>query len=241
MFEDPAEQFYAHIYLKHIIDGIQLIHPNRRLSILDLGCGHGRLAIPLAAIGHNVTGLDTIEVALGRARKHAAKQGVLIEFRLGDFWLEKLGRFDVVLAVESLNGTLEELERFLSFGCKHLEKGGLMIFAIRTRYYQTTLRIKAGDYTGALAANVATGKTKWLESEELRAILVSQGYEVHRIVGVGVVSGLEFDPFGVIANPAHLSINERLVLEQIELDLGTLNEVAGCARYLLVVAKLVRG
>ena len=116
-----------------------------------------------------------------------------------------------------------------------------MIFAIRTRYYQTTLRIKARDYTGALAANVATGKTKWLESEELRAILVSQGYEAHRIVGVGVVSGLEFDPFGVIANPAHLTINERLVLEEIELDLGTLNEVAGCARYLLVVAKLVRG
>jgi len=237
MFDEPAEQFYAQIYLKHINDAIRTLQQDRKLSILDLGCGHGRLAIPLAAIGHKVTALDSNEVALARARKHAAQQGVSVEFRLGDLWSERLGSYDVLLAIESLDVTREKLERFLSIGRGHLVKGGLMIFSLRTRYYQTTLLLKAGDYEGALTANSATGKANCGQSEELGAILLSAGYEVHSIVGVGVVSGLEFDPFGGIANPAVLPFQKRRILEQIELSLGALNEVAGCARYLLVIAR----
>jgi 2-polyprenyl-3-methyl-5-hydroxy-6-metoxy-1,4-benzoquinol methylase len=36
-------------------------------TVLDLGCGVGRLARPLAALGHPVTGVDEWEAMLARA------------------------------------------------------------------------------------------------------------------------------------------------------------------------------
>ena len=238
MFEDSAEQFYAEVYLKHILDTIQV---GRKLRVLDLGCGHGRFAIPIAALGHEVTAFDANEVALARAREHAEQQGVSVDFRLADFWLEKFGTYDVLLAIESLNGTLDELERFLPFAFGHLDNGGLMILAVRTQYYQAATLLKARDYDGALRVTTDTAKTRWLEPHELRATLLSAGYEVLDTVGIGVISGLEFDPLGFLANPAKLTANEKHVLEQIELKFGSQNEVAGCARYILAIAKKTGG
>lgn len=40
--------------------------------ILELGCGSGRLAVPLAAAGHRVTGVDLDPAMLDRARERAA-------------------------------------------------------------------------------------------------------------------------------------------------------------------------
>jgi 2-polyprenyl-3-methyl-5-hydroxy-6-metoxy-1,4-benzoquinol methylase len=51
---------------------------------LDLGCGEGADAIWLAGQGWTVTGVDVSDVALDRARTHAAAAGVGIEFELRD-------------------------------------------------------------------------------------------------------------------------------------------------------------
>src|SRR2546422_6505853 len=45
-------------------------------SILDLCCGHGRHAIPLAQRGYKVTGQDLSEVFLREAEKEAQAQSV---------------------------------------------------------------------------------------------------------------------------------------------------------------------
>lgn len=46
----------------------------------DLACGQGRHAIWLARRGWQVTGVDFSEVALGRAREHAAESGVQVDW-----------------------------------------------------------------------------------------------------------------------------------------------------------------
>jgi len=45
-------------------------------SILDLACGHGRIAIPLAQRGYRVTGLDLSKPFLKRADSDAKAAGV---------------------------------------------------------------------------------------------------------------------------------------------------------------------
>jgi len=68
------------------------------MEVLDLACGHGRIANRLAARGARVTGLDRSEAFLELARADAAARGVAVEYVHGDMleipWAE---RFDRVL------------------------------------------------------------------------------------------------------------------------------------------------
>lgn len=67
-------------------------------AVLDLACGHGPLANPLAARGCRVTGLDSSAVFLDRARTDAAAAGVDVDYVLGDMRrLEWTARFDRVV------------------------------------------------------------------------------------------------------------------------------------------------
>ena len=45
------------------------------LGILDIGCGGGLLAEPMARLGATVTGIDVTEAAIIAARAHAKKWG----------------------------------------------------------------------------------------------------------------------------------------------------------------------
>jgi SAM-dependent methyltransferase len=68
------------------------------LSVLDLACGPGELANRLAARECRVTGLDSSEVFLDRARADAAAAGVSVEYVAGDMrQLPWAGRFDRVI------------------------------------------------------------------------------------------------------------------------------------------------
>jgi cyclopropane fatty-acyl-phospholipid synthase-like methyltransferase len=69
------------------------------MEVLDLACGHGRIANRLAERGARVTGLDATTLFLERARADAAARGVDVEYVEGDMrdlpWVE---RFDRVIS-----------------------------------------------------------------------------------------------------------------------------------------------
>jgi len=68
------------------------------LELLDLACGHGRIANPLAERGVCVTGLDATPLFLELARADAAERGVEVEYVEGDMRsIPWSGRFDRVL------------------------------------------------------------------------------------------------------------------------------------------------
>jgi cyclopropane fatty-acyl-phospholipid synthase-like methyltransferase len=53
-------------------------------KVLDVPCGHGRIAIELAARGHVVTGLDFSSEEIAHAKATARERGVQVDFRIGD-------------------------------------------------------------------------------------------------------------------------------------------------------------
>lgn len=55
-----------------------------KMNILDLACGYGRIANPLAERGCHVTGLDISEYFLELARKDADDRKVEVEYVVGD-------------------------------------------------------------------------------------------------------------------------------------------------------------
>ena len=67
-------------------------------AVLDLGCGHGRIANRLAGHGVDVTGLDVSTVFLDHARADAAARGVDVRYLEGDMRaLPWTADFDVVV------------------------------------------------------------------------------------------------------------------------------------------------
>lgn len=53
--------------------------PDRRLKLLDLGCGEGRNAVHFARHGFEVVGLDLSLIGLEKTRRYAQEMGVRVE------------------------------------------------------------------------------------------------------------------------------------------------------------------
>ena len=68
-------------------------------DVLDVGCGTGRHALPLAAQGARVLGLDPTPEMLALARQKAETAGLCVDLRAGaiDDLEPTLGHFDLVL------------------------------------------------------------------------------------------------------------------------------------------------
>jgi SAM-dependent methyltransferase len=55
----------------------------RNASVLDLGCGYGRIALPLARAGYHVEGLDLSQNLIEAARATAGADGLRLGFVVG--------------------------------------------------------------------------------------------------------------------------------------------------------------
>jgi ubiquinone/menaquinone biosynthesis C-methylase UbiE len=101
------------------------------IEILDLACGHGRIANALAERGARVTGLDATPLFLERARRDAVVRGVEVEYVDGDMrslpWPE--GSFDRVLSWFTSFGYFDDSDnrRVLAEARRVLRPGGRLL------------------------------------------------------------------------------------------------------------------
>ena len=105
-----------------------------RGPVLELACGTGRLTIPLARAGLDVTGLDAAAPMLALAGRKAAAAGARVQFVKGDARRFRLGRrFKLVfLAFNSLQhfGRPEDLAGLFASVRRHLAPGGRFVFDV---------------------------------------------------------------------------------------------------------------
>jgi SAM-dependent methyltransferase len=77
----------------------RLLELEAGMEVLDLACGHGRIANRLAARGVRVTGLDASAAFLELARRDAEARGLDVEYVEGDMRdLPWSGRFDAIVS-----------------------------------------------------------------------------------------------------------------------------------------------
>ncbi len=100
-------------------------------SVLELGVGTGRVALALAAAGHEVVGIDTSEAMLAIARERARERGLAADFRLGDMRALDLGRrFELIICpLGGLRHLLSPEERHAALAAvaRHLAPGGTFV------------------------------------------------------------------------------------------------------------------
>jgi SAM-dependent methyltransferase len=126
------------------------------LEVLDLACGHGRIANRLAARGARVTGLDRSARFLERARTDAAALGVEVEYVEGDMRaLPWRNRFDAVLNWFSAFGYFDDdavLRGILRGVCETLKPGGRFAMdahdpaLLMRRFRETAIHERDGDF-----------------------------------------------------------------------------------------------
>jgi ubiquinone/menaquinone biosynthesis C-methylase UbiE len=90
---------------------IQMLGLPELSSVLDVGCGEGRIAIPLAKRGYRLTGLEFSGDLLKSAAKKAARAGIEIKWIKGD--MRRIGmrnRFDSAISIFTSLGYFSDQE-----------------------------------------------------------------------------------------------------------------------------------
>jgi len=99
---------------KDVADIISLLQLPPGSAILDLCCGYGRHAIPLAQHGYEITGLDLSNKFLQLAQDHAESKGVKIHWRRSHMKnIPFEDAFDAVINIFTSFGYLEDEEEDL--------------------------------------------------------------------------------------------------------------------------------
>src|SRR6516162_11208071 len=95
-------RFIREQLIAHFRRDASALRPFAGLTLLDIGCGGGLVAEPMARLGFTVTGIDAGAEAIDAARAHAKAMGLAIEYRVtGPEAIAEAGKsFDTVLALE---------------------------------------------------------------------------------------------------------------------------------------------
>ena len=245
-FDDPAEQFYAQIYLKYLFEKIDSEFRHQQIQVLDIGCHTGRLSVPLARAGHRVTGVDSSRFHVRRAQQHAEDTGVSanVRFVKGDGFRFACkvtpGSFDLALCTEVLYQR-REFRNDLATLLKTLRTGGLLVTSHRTRFFYLIQAIRQRDFQTAeiiLHQNEAElwgSYFNWQTPGELKALYREIGAEPLSIRPVGVFTGNGGDGMAGLCNLSETSTLEHEALFDIEA--ADSEEFATAGRYQLVIGR----
>jgi 2-polyprenyl-6-hydroxyphenyl methylase / 3-demethylubiquinone-9 3-methyltransferase len=155
---------------------------------LDLGCGGGLLAEPLARLGATVTGIDAAAPTIAVARDHAEGQGLAIDYRAGGIEVLARGeRFDLIASLEVIEHAADAgaLVRALADA---LAPGGLLILSTPNRTPLSRLAvITLGETFGGIPKGTHDW-SKFLTPAELTGLVEGAGLKVEDVTGLG------FDP-----------------------------------------------
>ncbi len=153
-------------------------------TALDLGCGAGLLAEPLARLGAHVTGVDAAPENIGAARAHAAGSGLDIEYVAGGVEAVAGRRFDLVASMEVIEHVADPAG-FVRGLADALAPGGLMLLSTPNRTALSRIAmILVGEGSGMIPRGTHDWK-KFLTPEELTALLADAGLKVTDVRGLG--------------------------------------------------------
>ncbi len=173
----------------HFGRDIKKPRPFAGLSLLDIGCGGGIVAEPLARLGFAVTGIDADRAAIAVARDHAEASGLAIDYRIEaseDLARRRL-KFDAVLALEVVEH-VADIGLFLKTAAALVKPGGALIASTINRTLQAFLfAIIGAEYVLRWVPRGTHHWSKFVRPSELAAGLRENGLEI------GGIEGMSYD------------------------------------------------
>ena len=142
--------------------------------VLDLGCGPGRHAVPLALKGLNVTAVDASPFLLGKAKEHANRSNVAVDFVQADMRaFRRPDGFDLAVSMFSSFGYFADRadDRQVAANLHNsLRSGGLALIDVMSKEltgrFKDTWLTEAEDVTKVerheIVDNWTRIKSEWL-------------------------------------------------------------------------------
>ncbi|MGE0700433.1 MAG: bifunctional 2-polyprenyl-6-hydroxyphenol methylase/3-demethylubiquinol 3-O-methyltransferase UbiG [Hyphomicrobiaceae bacterium] len=162
------------------------------LSVLDIGCGGGLVAEPLARLGANVLGIDPAADNVEAARAHAAAAGLDIAYRAvtAEALTAEGATFDAVLCLEVVEH-VPDPAGFVALAAGLARPGGMLIASTINRTLKAwMLAIVGAEY---VLRWLPVGTHRWdrfVTPDELTRHLAAAGLsDIH-------FEGLVYDPLG---------------------------------------------
>lgn len=150
---------------------------------LDVGCGAGLLAEPLARLGAAVTAVDAAAESITVARAHAARRGLAIDYRVGGVEAAADETFDVVTCMEVIEHVADP-RAFAGALAAAVAPGGMLLMSTPNRTWLSRVALVEGaERFGA----VPFGTHDWdrfVAPEELSSMLVDAGLSVSDVTGL---------------------------------------------------------
>lgn len=158
------------------------LRPLEGKSALDVGCGAGLLAEPLARLGASVTAIDAAPEVIAVARAHAAGAGFSIDYRTCAIETVE-GQFDLVTSLEVIEHVADP-QAFVDALAARLAPGGLMILSTPSRTgWSKLLTITLAEGLGRIPKGTHD-YAKFITPDELSAMLVKGGLKVVDAEGI---------------------------------------------------------
>ena len=153
-------------------------------TALDVGCGAGLLAEPLARLGAQVTAIDAAPELIEVAKDHAAGQGLPIDYRA--VGVESVqGKFDLVTAMEVVEHVADP-QSFIDSLAARLAEGGLMILSTPNRTaWSKLLTITLAEGLGQIPKGTHDFD-KFIDPDAMRRLLAQAGLECIDFEGIAV-------------------------------------------------------
>jgi 2-polyprenyl-6-hydroxyphenyl methylase / 3-demethylubiquinone-9 3-methyltransferase len=155
-------------------------HDRRPLAgkrVLDVGCGAGLLAEPLARLGGTVTGVDAAPDNIAAATAHAAGQGLVIDYRAGDIAAMDVAPFDLITSMEVIEHVIDP-SAFVDALAARLAPGGMLILSTPNRTAASRLLLVEGAERLGMIPRGTHDWDKFLKPDELKLIVAAAGLSV---------------------------------------------------------------
>jgi len=153
-------------------------------TALDVGCGAGLLAEPLARLGAKVTAVDAAPELVAVARDHAIGQGLQIDYRATG--VEDVGgRYDLVTAMEVVEHVADP-QLFIDALAARLASGGLMILSTPNKTaWSKLLTITLAEGFGQIPKGTHDFD-KFIDPDGMRGLLAQAGLECIDFEGIAM-------------------------------------------------------
>jgi 2-polyprenyl-6-hydroxyphenyl methylase/3-demethylubiquinone-9 3-methyltransferase len=175
--------------------------PLTGLRILDIGCGGGLLAEPMARLGATVTGIDVTEAAIMAAIAHARQANLGIDYRCST--AEDLAStdttFDVIYASEVIEHVADR-GLFIRAIASMLSPKGVVIVTTINRSLPALLLAKfALEYVVRLVPTGTHDARKFVRPNELRQEFAASGIILDDMTGLAPRPNGGFKQIGSLA------------------------------------------
>ena len=151
-------------------------------SALDVGCGAGLLAEPLARMGAQVTGVDAAPELIEVARDHAAGQGLQIDYRAADVQIID-GTFDLITALEVIEHVADP-QAFVGALAQRVAPGSLLILSTpNATAWSRLVTITLAEGFGAIPKGTHEFD-RFISPERIKVMLGDAGLQCIDIEGI---------------------------------------------------------